>query len=695
MQRNHTVQTASAQNSQTGGEDTTTVKARLQADASDGNHATTTTTTIVENPAADTRATGAAGDAGQLPDSGATGEHAQPAGMNETADRPAHNAQAKPTDDERDDENEEATQSEDEDIEAETADFNDEAIAHALQATQTILTPANYENDDEFAGVYRFLTCGQLTGDDKADRAIVMTSELYVLKHGLLYKLQLPRGKHEYRIALERLCIPKMYRAEILHRFHDLLVHHGIQKTYLSISSRFFWKSLFKDITDFVKSCHTCQISKRNYTHRAVPLHPLHVPTRPFTQWHVDFKVLTRKTRQGNTAVLCCIDAFSNWPILIPCKDQTAYTTAKAIVQHVVCSWGVPEIIFSDRGINFTADLFKYMARMLHMTQRISASKNPRSNGLAESLVQRLSQMLKRFEMDDLDIELCIPLVELSLRASSLTRLPYSPFEIINGRAMNIGEVPSDNSAIPFQGDIGNYVAMLRRELNRVHDDVRQRKIENKRLDSEAYDRLHKVAAPTWVVGQQVLLESRVIKKDSNTVLTKRPWVGPYLISEIVEGHGCGKSYRLIHIKSGKTYKFLITSDRMKPYCNSRIDLEERLPGVNKPPMAEPASEENQIQADTAPAGDDRAEQSPALVDGFEPALKIVQQRTRNKQLEYLVLFSDGSVWWCQDDGVSPQLLRIWRLKQAANRSKRNKRRLKSKTKQQNRTPHLIGPKTK
>ena len=249
---------------------------------------------------------------------------------------------------------------------------------------------------------------------------------------------------------------------------------------------------------------------------------------------------------------------------------------------------------------------------------------------------------------------------------------------------MNIGEIPSDNSAIPFQGDIGNYVTMLRRELRRVHEDVRERKVEMKRLDSEAYDKQHKVAIPKWIIGQQVLLESRVIKKDSNTVLTQQPWVGPFFISEVVEGPGFGKTYRLINVKSGKTYKYLINSDRMKPFNDRRIDLIERLPGVNKqgPPATEPPSNDDEKQTDTAMTGDDQSEQSPTLAEGFEPALRIVQQRIRNKLLQYLVLFSDGSKWWCQQDGVTVQLLRTWRLKQAADRLKRNKRQLKSKTKQ-------------
>ena len=35
--------------------------------------------------------------------------------------------------------------------------------------------------------------------------------------------------------------------------------------------------------------------------------------------------------------------------------------------------------------------------------------------------------------------------------------------------------------------------------------------------------------------------------------------------------------------------------------------------------------------------------------NGYEPAKKILKERTVNKSKQYLVLFTDGSQYWCSD----------------------------------------------
>ena len=52
--------------------------------------------------------------------------------------------------------------------------------------------------------------------------------------------------------------------------------------------------------------------------------------------------------------------------------------------------------------------------------------------------------------------------------------------------------------------------------------------------------------------------------------------------------------------------------------------------------------------------------------DDFEPAVRIIRQRMKDKHREYLVLFNNKSCWWCRD--VTPALLQQYRLKQAKKR---------------------------
>ena len=59
-----------------------------------------------------------------------------------------------------------------------------------------------------------------------------------------------------------QIVIPKSYRQEILSMAHEtpLAGHMGINKTSQKILNHFYWPSLRKDVVEFCKSCHACQM---------------------------------------------------------------------------------------------------------------------------------------------------------------------------------------------------------------------------------------------------------------------------------------------------------------------------------------------------------------------------------------------------------------------------------------------------
>lgn len=57
--------------------------------------------------------------------------------------------------------------------------------------------------------------------------------------------------------------------------------------------------------------------------------------------------------------------------------------------------------------------------------------------------------------------------------------------------------------------------------------------------------------------------------------------------------------------------------------------------------------------------------------DGFEPAIRINRQRITKGKPEYLVLFKDGSQYWC--DAVTQGLVDNFRVQQEKLRDKRRK----------------------
>jgi len=100
-----------------------------------------------------------------------------------------------------------------------------------------------------------------------------------------------------------------------------------------------------------------------------------------------DYKPLVRLTKLGN---IIFIDAFDNWPILIPVKDQAAETAATAFVENVVTFLGQPEIIGTDKRGAYMSAFFSKINELLGIKHRSAATTVAKSNGLSENCVKRI-----------------------------------------------------------------------------------------------------------------------------------------------------------------------------------------------------------------------------------------------------------------------------------------------------------------
>lgn len=71
-----------------------------------------------------------------------------------------------------------------------------------------------------------------------------------------------------------------IYQVVVPFRLHSLV---------LKISHFFFWPRLKKDVSAYIKSCHTCQLtSKPNQTLRPAPLFPIPAMNQPFEHLIID-----------------------------------------------------------------------------------------------------------------------------------------------------------------------------------------------------------------------------------------------------------------------------------------------------------------------------------------------------------------------------------------------------------------------
>ena len=156
--------------------------------------------------------------------------------------------------------------------------------------------------------------------------------------------------------------LPVSLRRQVLDLIHGLS-YRSVRTTRKFVANKFVWNGLQKPIGTWAKHCIACQSSKVQ-AHIRTALVKFNVPHRRFDHIHVDL-VGPLTPSNGFTHLLTCIDRFSRWPGAIPLNNTNSANCAQALVSHWIARFGVPLDMSSDRGPQFTSQLWTAISRLL------------------------------------------------------------------------------------------------------------------------------------------------------------------------------------------------------------------------------------------------------------------------------------------------------------------------------------------
>lgn len=75
----------------------------------------------------------------------------------------------------------------------------------------------------------------------------------------------------------------------------------------------------------------------------------------------VDLATNLPPTSEGFQHVLIAVDAFSKWMEICPLKTRTSDEVAKQFLYNVVCRYGAPVAVRSDKGSEFLGEFDKLL----------------------------------------------------------------------------------------------------------------------------------------------------------------------------------------------------------------------------------------------------------------------------------------------------------------------------------------------
>lgn len=399
------------------------------------------------------------------------------------------------------------------------------------------------------------------------DRAVNETEIIenpvcYYIKSGILMrKWRPPEVSVDDDWAVKhQIVIPKSYRTEILSIAHEtpLAGHLGINKTHLKILNHFYWPGIRRDVAEFCKSCHTCQIvGKPNQIIPKAPLQPVPAFEEPFSRVLIDCVGPLPKTRSGNQYMLTIMCTATRFPEAIPLRNITTKTIIKALT-HFFTLFGLPKAVQSDQGSNFMSGIFQQVMYELGIKQYKSSAYHPESQGALERFHQTLKNMIRTYCFDtEKDWDEGVPFLMFAIRESVQESLRFSPFELVFGHTVR-GPLQLYKEKLLCEDGTGlnllRYVSDFRTKLTKAcelaRENLKSSQISMKmKYDKKSFERNFKP-------GQKVL----ALLPIHGSTLEAR-YCGPYIIDKkisdlnyVIKTPDRRKSTQLCHVNMLKAY---------------------------------------------------------------------------------------------------------------------------------------------
>ena len=373
-----------------------------------------------------------------------------------------------------------------------------------------------------------------------------------------------------------RLYVPDAVRSQVLKWGHAsrVVCHPGFHRTLSFIRRHFWWPTMVADVREFVSACTVCARSKASHQSPAGLLRPLPVPSRPWSHIAVDF-VTGLPVSEGNTAILTVVDRFSKAVHLVALpKLPSSAETAELLVQHVYRLHGLPSDIVSDRGPQFTSQVWRALCKEIGATVSLSSGYHPQTNGQAERANQNLESALRcASALHPASWSRDLPWVEYSLNALVCAATGVSPFECSLGYQPPLFPHQESEVSVP------SVQAHLRR-CRRVWRTVRSALLRaNVRACTGANRR--RTPAPRYKVGQQVWLSSADLPLQVESRKMAPRFLGPFRIERVVNP----AAVRLRLPDSMKRVHPVFHVSKVKPYSDS--PLAPPLPAPPPPQMVD------------------------------------------------------------------------------------------------------------
>ena len=214
----------------------------------------------------------------------------------------------------------------------------------------------------------------------------------YFVKHGNLWTRPNRKGALPRKVVDD----PKL-RRELWEKVHKASGHRGREATYDRITKYYYWRGMYAEVENWVRSCPDCQaFSPKRFEDE--PEHSIPSPW-PFAKWTLDIQnVASSAGARTKYFVVEARDDLTGYPEATIVTSTKSAPVAAFVRKQILLRWGWPMVVLVDGGSEFEGDLVALLEN-LGIKRVVISPYNSRANGLNErghfSIASALAKLCK------------------------------------------------------------------------------------------------------------------------------------------------------------------------------------------------------------------------------------------------------------------------------------------------------------
>ncbi|XP_061369307.1 uncharacterized protein LOC133312169 [Gastrolobium bilobum] len=249
---------------------------------------------------------------------------------------------------------------------------------------------------------------------------------LLTVKDGIVFH------KNRFLLSPKSLLIPGLIREAYASPVGG---HASITRTFLRLSTNFYWTTMRADVKQYVSECSICQQVKYEANKPTRLLQPLPVPEGIFEDLSMDF-IVGLPLSHGHCTILVVIHRLSKFAYFgrLP-RSYTAAVVAHLFCELVVSNHGFPCSLLTDRDPVFMSQFWTQLFKLSGTQLRTTTAYHPQSDGQTEVTNRYLEQYLRAFcHEQPMQWSKFISWAQLHYNSSVHSAIAMTPYEAVYGR---------------------------------------------------------------------------------------------------------------------------------------------------------------------------------------------------------------------------------------------------------------------